>query len=64
MNIELKRKIFLSSKERGVNISKVSVYYALQQKGIDTHLIGMEEKVSSLILNSIFILLSKYFYLT
>ncbi len=37
------RKIFLSSKERGVNISKVSVYYALQQKGIDTHLIGMEE---------------------
>ncbi|CAG2104650.1 unnamed protein product [Medioppia subpectinata] len=30
--------------DRNVNIAKLSVYYALQQKGIDTHLIGMEDE--------------------
>ncbi|XP_054168197.1 uncharacterized protein LOC128965512 [Oppia nitens] len=30
--------------ERGVNIAKLSVYYALQHNEIDTHLIGMEDE--------------------
>jgi len=30
--------------DRNVNIAKLSVYYALQHKGIDTHLIGMEDE--------------------